>query len=276
MSGPGDVEGTAQGSGRVATATGTDDFWAPLRGSTRSRIGLGRAGDALPTREVLALRSAHAVARDAVHLPWDADALEAGLAPLGLPVHRVHSAAVDRAEYLRRPDLGRRPVSLDGVPGAAPGSYDVAIVLADGLSARAQDDHGATLTRVLVDSLTAVGLTLAPLVLAEQSRVGLGDHVGAHLGATAVVVVIGERPGLSVADSLGLYLTHRPRPGRRDSERNCISNVHPPDGLSYERAAQVLTALVLGARELGESGVRLKDVGPALSTDDLGLVDPAL
>ncbi|MCL8024632.1 ethanolamine ammonia-lyase subunit EutC [Nocardioides bruguierae] len=242
------------------------DFWSPLRTATRSRIGLGRAGDALPTNEVLALRGAHAVARDAVHLPWDAEAIEAGLGARGLEVLHVHSAAADRAEYLRRPDLGRRPETLEHLPAPEAGTHDVVLVLADGLSARAQDQHGVALTAALVDALHGAGLSVGPVVLADQARVGIGDHVGQRLGATAVVVVIGERPGLSVADSLGLYLTHHPRVGRRDSERNCISNVHPPDGLTYERAAQVLTALVLGARQLGESGVRLKDVAEAVDS----------
>ncbi|MFB9314142.1 ethanolamine ammonia-lyase subunit EutC [Nocardioides plantarum] len=239
----------------------TPDFWSPLRSTTQARIGLGRAGDALPTRDVLELRSAHAVARDAVHLPYDADRLETGLAELGLDVHRVRSRAADRATYLRRPDLGRQPDTLDHVPSAPAHTYDVGLLLADGLSARALDDHALPLVRAVLTRLTDAGLGLAPVVLAEQARVGLGDHVGHHLGVTTLVVVVGERPGLSVASSLGLYLTHDPRPGRRDSERNCVSNVHPPDGLGYDAAADVLLRLVLGARELGASGVRLKDGG---------------
>ncbi|MDO9454904.1 ethanolamine ammonia-lyase subunit EutC [Nocardioides sp.] len=241
----------------------TPDFWSPLRATTQARIGLGRAGDALPTRDVLELRSAHAEARDAVHLPHDAERLESGLAALGLEVHRVRSRAEDRATYLRRPDLGRSPETLDHLPSAAPGTHDVGLLLADGLSARALDDHALPLVEALLPRLGEAGLGLAPVVLAEQARVGLGDHVGRHLGVATLVVVIGERPGLSVASSLGLYLTHDPRPGRRDSERNCISNVHPPDGLGYDDAADVLLRLVTGARELGESGVRLKDAGAA-------------
>lgn len=244
----------------------TPDFWSPLRATTQARIGLGRAGDALPTSQVLALRSAHAEARDAVHLPYDVDRLAHGLTDLGLEVHRVRSQAPDRATYLRRPDLGRRPDTLDHVPSSPPGTHDVGLVLADGLSARALDDHALPLTGALLSRLAGAGLTTAPVVLAEQARVGLGDHVGAHLGVTTLVVVIGERPGLSVASSLGLYLTHDPRPGRRDSERNCVSNVHPPDGLDYDQAADVFLRLVLGARELGESGVRLKDPGYQIET----------
>ncbi|CAN5607762.1 ethanolamine ammonia-lyase subunit EutC [soil metagenome] len=235
------------------------DFWAPFRSATQARVGLGRAGDALPTQAKLALRSAHAVARDAVHLPWDVDALEHGVAGVGAEVRRVRSRAVDRATYLRRPDLGRQPESLDGVPAAPAGTFDVALVLADGLSAAAHDQHGVPLVEAVLTRLREAGLSIAPIVLAEQARVGLGDPVGAHLGATAVIVVVGERPGLSVADSLGAYVTHLPRPGRRDSERNCVSNIRAPHGLGYDRAASILLGLVLGARELGESGVRLKE-----------------
>ncbi len=235
------------------------DFWDPFRAATQARIGLGRAGDALPTRDKLALRSAHAVARDAVHLPWDDAALERGITALGLDVARVRSRAGDRATYLRRPDLGREPEDLAGLPEGSAGTYDVALVLADGLSARAHDEHAVALVTALHSHVTEAGLSLAPVVLAEQARVGLGDPVAAHLGATTVVVLVGERPGLTVADSLGAYVTHLPRPGRRDSERNCVSNIRAPHGLGYDRAAAVLLALVQGARELGESGVRLKD-----------------
>ncbi len=234
------------------------DFWEPLRAATRSRIGLGRTGDSLPTQQVLTMRAAHAAARDAVHLPWDAGRLEQGLRDLGLEVLRVASRAPDRATYLRRPDLGRSPESLDHLPtGFA--AYDVGVVLADGLSARAHDEHAVPMVAALVRALGEAGLSLAPVVLADQARVGLGDHVGARMGVGTLVVLVGERPGLSVADSLGAYLSHRPRVGQRDSERNCVSNIHPPDGLGYEQAAAVLVSLVLGARQLGESGVRLKD-----------------
>lgn len=245
----------------------TGDFWGPMRAATRARIGLGRAGDGLPTEEVLALRSVHAAARDAVHLPWDADSLEAGLVGLGLEVLRVRSCAGDRAAYLRRPDLGRVPESLDHLPTSAEEvAHDVGLVLADGLSARAHDDHAVPLVAALLPLLRDAGLSLAPVVLAEQARVGLGDHVGARMRVGTLVVLVGERPGLSVADSLGAYLSHRPRVGQRDSERNCVSNIHPPGGLAYDQAAAVLVGLVLGARELGESGVRLKDLsGPRLA-----------
>ncbi|WP_299056602.1 ethanolamine ammonia-lyase subunit EutC [uncultured Nocardioides sp.] len=235
----------------------TPDPWAALRRTTQARIGLGRAGNSLPTRRVLEFATAHAAARDAVHEPLDVEAVSAQVAELGLgePVV-LTSRAETRGDYLRRPDLGRQPASLEPLAGCEQGA-DVALVLADGLSSRAVADHGAALLGALAKALD--GRRIAPPVLATQARVALGDHVGEALGARFVVVVIGERPGLSVADSLGVYLTMHPRPGRADSERNCISNVHPPDGLTYESAARVAAALVVGADELGRSGVDLKD-----------------
>ncbi|CAN3129084.1 ethanolamine ammonia-lyase subunit EutC [Mycobacterium sp. smrl_JER01] len=233
-----------------------DDVWAPLRRITRARIGLGRAGNALPSQRVLEFKAAHSAARDAVHVPLDGDELAARLESLGLGVPlRVRSRAADRAEYLRRPDLGRQPADLSALPESG---ADIGIVLADGLSPRALAEHGAGLLAALVDEFGG-RYRLAPPVIATQARVALGDHIGAALGVSTVLMIIGERPGLSVADSLGIYLTHLPRPGRTDADRNCISNIHPPHGLPYQRAARIADALVTGARRLGRSGVDLKD-----------------
>jgi ethanolamine ammonia-lyase small subunit len=253
-------------------------LWSDLRRRTPSRIGLARSGDALSTREVLELRAAHAAARDAVHTPLDTAALAAELQALRLesPVV-VATCARDRAQYLRRPDLGRLPEDLSAltrrntptgcsdpreiqsIPETA-GRADLAVVLADGLSARAVQQHAAGVLAALLPRLDA-DVTVAAPVIAVQARVALGDHVAAALGASTVLVLIGERPGLSVADSLGAYLTHRPKPGSTtDAERNCVSNIHPPDGLDYDTTATVLAGLVAGARRLGRSGVALKAV----------------
>jgi ethanolamine ammonia-lyase small subunit len=234
-----------------------DDPWAVLRGATRARVALGRAGDGLPTARELEFRAAHAVARDAVHQPLDPGLLRAALPDVD--VLEVHSAAADRAEYLQRPDLGRRLAEGAALPRTG---HDLGIVIADGLSPRAVHEHAAGVTTALLERLP--GWSVAPVVLASQARVGLGDEVGAALGVRAVVVLIGERPGLSSADSLGIYLTWDPRPGRVDSERNCVSNVRPPHGLGYAQAADTVAGLLGAARELGASGVALKDEGPAL------------
>lgn len=247
------------------TAPPADDFWAPLRRFTPARIGLCRAGDALGTGQILELETAHARARDAVHVRLDTDALKAQLRKLGLGEPAVvASLAGDRSEYLRRPDLGRQPASLESLPA---GDHDLGLVLADGLSPRAVSLHGYALTQALTVCF-AGSYSVAPPVVATQARVALGDHVGHRMGVRTVIVIIGERPGLSVSDSLGVYLTHRPRPGRRDSERNCVSNIHPR-GLSFANAAGVVASLVVGARRLGASGVALKDTsaGPAPRLD---------
>ncbi len=235
-----------------------NDIWAPLRATTQARIGLGRAGNSLPTRRVLEFQAAHAAARDAVHDPLDVDGLVARLHEIGIdsgePL-RVCSRATSRSEYLRRPDLGRTPAELSGLPKT---KADIGFVLADGLSPRALTDHAAGMVDALLGEFDN-RYRIAPLVIATQARVALGDHIGQALGVTTVLVLIGERPGLSVADSLGIYLTHRPAPGLTDADRNCISNIHPPEGLDYPTAAAVAAALVAGARKLGRSGVALKD-----------------
>jgi ethanolamine ammonia-lyase small subunit len=238
---------------------GGPDPWHALRRFTAARIALGRAGASLPTREVLAFGLAHAQARDAVHHPLDRGALEAALAAAGLPpAIAVHSAAPDRVHYLRRPDLGRRldEASRERLAAASGTAPDVALVVADGLSAWAAERHAVPVIIALRPLLA--GWRIGPLVVAEQARVALGDEIGAILGARQLVMLIGERPGLSSPDSLGLYLTHGPRPGRTDAERNCISNVRP-EGLACELAAARLAHLLAGARALGRSGVALKD-----------------
>lgn len=228
-------------------------LWDRLRAHTRSRIGLGRAGDALNTAAVLDLSAAHAAARDAVHSAVDIDAVVAGLREHVSDVSIVASQAPDRSTYLRRPDLGRLPDDLSALPKSSP---DIAIVVCDGLSAKAVTDHAVPMVAALLAALPPA--TTTEVVIAIQARVALGDHIAEALNADAVVVLIGERPGLSVADSLGAYLSYRPRPGMADSERNCVSNIHP-HGLSYRRASAIVVALLAGAKALGRSGVDLKD-----------------
>ena len=236
------------------------DPWAALRSVTRARVGLGRAGDGLPTSRVLDLAADHALARDAVHDALDVDLLHRQLAGLG-PALVVDSAARDRTEYLQRPDLGRR-LSTAARGQLQPGGADLAVVLADGLSARAVHAHAVPLLRDLLPLLE--GWVVGPPVIARQARVALGDEVGERLGARLVLVLLGERPGLSAADSLGAYLTWGPRPGRRDSERNCVSNIRPPHGLTTATAARTLARLLTSARSRGLTGVALKDDHPEL------------
>ena len=233
------------------------DAWAALRRLTSARIALGRAGVSLPTARALEFQAAHATARTAVHEALDADALAAELAG-AFPAHVIlHSEAPDRATYLRRPDLGRR---LDAASRAAltPAGADVAVVICDGLSARAVSANAAPFLAALLPRLEAEGLSLAPLAIVRQGRVAIGDEIGAALGARLVLLLVGERPGLSAADSLGVYLTHGPRPGRSDAERNSISNIRP-GGLGHTEAAYRAHYLVSEALRRGLSGVALKD-----------------
>ena len=174
-----------------------------------------------------------------------------------MPTVRVRSAAPDRLTYLQRPDLGRRLHAIDRAHLPV-GEWDAVFVVADGLSSRAVHEHAAAVVRETTARLQ--DWHLAPVVLAEQARVALGDDVAQAMGAAMVVVLVGERPGMSAADSLGAYLTHRPTPGvTSDADRNCLSNIRPPLGLSYTGAAQKLAVLMTRARELGLTGVALKD-----------------
>jgi ethanolamine ammonia-lyase small subunit len=227
--------------------------WARLRAATDARIGLGRSGEALPTGAMLELQYAHALARDAVHSPLAAEAILRALEDLTSIL--VESRADDRHAYLTRPDLGRRLTPAAGARLTAKGA-DIAIVLGDGLSADAVADNGPPLVRALLARLP--GWTAAPIVVARQARVALGDEIGQRLGVQVVVVLIGERPGLSAAASLGAYVTWNPAVGRLDSERNCVSNIRA-GGLSIEEAAGRIAWLVDAARRLRLTGVGLKD-----------------
>lgn len=242
--------------------------WAHLRSHTPARIALGRAGPGMPTREVLAFGVAHARARDAVHEALDANRLEGELRSAGYAPLRVHSAAPDRATYLTRPDLGRRLDEESARRLLAPAQPpEIVVALEDGLSAVAVQTHAAPLLAAL--RATAPGRWSGiPVVITLQGRVALGDEIGERLGARLIVVMIGERPGLSSPDSLGLYLTHAPRIGRTDAERNCISNVRP-EGLAYSEAAVKLDWLAGEALRRGVTGIGLKDESDTPRLEDL-------
>jgi ethanolamine ammonia-lyase small subunit len=265
--------------------------WTRLRSFTSARLALGRAGDSLPTNEVLEFALAHAQARDAVHNTLDAESIAHDLAASGFEFVTVQTAARDRTEYLRRPDLGRKlndssrsllensvlnPRNKSYHPERSEGSASstnqsrheapsAAFIIADGLSAIAPQRHAVPLLHEITSKLE--DWNIAPIIIATQARVALGDEIGELLNAEMTVMLIGERPGLSSPDSLGAYLTYKPHIGCTDADRNCISNVRP-EGLSYEAAAHKLHHLMLAARRTGESGVALKDESdsPRLNT----------
>jgi ethanolamine ammonia-lyase small subunit len=242
-----------------------------LRDFTPARVGLGRAGHSLPTRELLDFQLAHARARDAVHLPLDVGSLVMELKQKSIPTVVAASMAHDRTEYLHRPDRGRR-LNADAREKlvALRSDYDAAFVIADGLSALAVHRHAAPLLETV---LAQFGWRIAPVAIVEQGRVAIGDEIGELLGARLVVVLIGERPGLSAPDSLGVYLTWQPRAGRTDAERNCISNIRA-EGLSYAGAAHKLLFLMHESRRLGLSGVRLKEAARVLDSGGEPAVHP--
>ena len=240
------------------------DPWAALKRFTAARIGLGRAGASIPTRELLAFQLAHAQARDAVHAPLDFKSLAAELSILNLPTLTLRSEVAGRDEYLRRPDLGRRlgedsRASLQDA--AVAGGCDLALVITDGLSANAIATNALPLLKAFIPSALSAGLRLGPLSIVSQGRVAVGDEIGFLLHARAVAVLIGERPGLTSTDSLGIYLTYDPQPGLTDERRNCISNVRPA-GYPPDAAAQKLLYLITESMRLQLSGVELKDEMP--------------
>lgn len=229
------------------------DPWNRFRAATQARINLGRSGDALPTPALLQFQADHARARDAVHGAVDFTGLAEAIAPQASI--KVHSQAADRSVYLRRPDLGRR-LSADSAAILPKGAWDILFVVADGLSAQAIANHAAPTLKACMERLP--GWCIAPVVLAEQSRIALGDEAGQIMGAEMVAVLVGERPGLSVADSLGIYLTYAPHLGCKDSARNCISNIHG-NGLSPDQAAAKLAWLAGQAKARRLTGVDLKE-----------------
>jgi ethanolamine ammonia-lyase small subunit len=237
----------------------TPSKWRDLRRFTDARIALGRAGNALPTAAHLDFQEAHARARDAVWSSLDVARLEAEVAPLGLPVERVTSQAEERRRFLLRPDLGRRLAENTALP-QAPGS--VALVVADGLCASGVQQQAPALLSVLVPALGKAGFTPGPIIIAQQARVALGDDVAEAVQAAAVVMLIGERPGLSATDSMGLYITWAAKRGSNDAMRNCISNIRP-GGLTADFAAAKALWLLVEARKLGATGIALKDEMPS-------------
>jgi ethanolamine ammonia-lyase small subunit len=249
------------------------DPWAKLRRFTQARIALGRVGVSIPTRASLDFQFAHARARDAVHLPMDKDGMVARLEAAGYQAIEIKSAAHDRTTYLQRPDLGRRlDVTSQGkladLAEKGGHGFDMAFIVADGLSAFAVNRHAIAMLEAVRPRLTELKWRMAPVCVVEQGRVAIGDEIGALLGAEMVVILIGERPGLSSPDSLGLYLTYAPRVGLTDAARNCISNVRP-EGQSFADAAHRLMYLLTESRRRKLSGVDLKDEADmaALPTD---------
>jgi ethanolamine ammonia-lyase small subunit len=236
-----------------------EPLWPSLRRLTAARIGLKRTGASLATEPLLDFKLAHARARDAVHEALDEARLSVEVATFGLAVLTVASAAENRQRYLMRPDLGRQLApSAEAILAPYAGSYDVAFVMADGLSARAVQAHGYPVLAGAVLALQGEDWRIAPLVIARHGRVALGDAIAARLGAGCVMLLIGERPGLTAPDSMGAYLTWQPRPEITDADRNCISNIRP-EGIGYADAVFRLLHLLRNMRARRLSGVPLKD-----------------
>ena len=254
-----------QDQGEQVAPAIVENPWGFLRDYTTARIALGRTGSSLPTRRHLEFQLAHARARDAVQSELDIASLERDIASLGHKTIRLHSAAQDRATYLQRPDLGRRlDEASRRVLEENKGAAGAAFIVADGLSALAVQRHAPAMLGAILSRLDPEEWRVAPIVLVEQGRVAISDEIGALLGAEIAVILIGERPGLSSPDSLGIYVTYGPGIGNTDADRNCISNIRAA-GLGYPEAAHRLLFLMAAARRIGLSGVDLKDDSTVLA-----------
>ena len=242
-----------------------NDPWIELRRYTQARIAQGRAGCATPTSAQLDFQLAHAMARDAVHQPWPINDFADSLTSLGLESLVLSTPVAGREQYLQRPDLGRclDQASRQLLQSRGPETADVALIVSNGLSSTAVDRHGLNLLEAILTAYASCALSIGPICLVANARVALSDEIGELLGARLAVMIVGERPGLSAADSLGVYLTYAPHPGNTDAERNCLSNIRPPEGLSYRSAAAKLAYISQQALRLGLSGVALKDDMPS-------------
>jgi ethanolamine ammonia-lyase small subunit len=243
-----------------------DDPLSSLKEFTAARIGIGRTGASIPLKQSLAFKLAHAHARDAVYSELDIDKLSTDLQQFELPVLHLHSQAAYREQYLQRPDLGRQlnEESIGQLSDYV--ANDIAIVIADGLSATAVNSNAIGLLKILIPQLQLAGLKLAPICLVKQGRVAIADDIGVYMNAKLSLILIGERPGLSAADSMGSYLTFNPRPGLTDESRNCISNIRP-HGLHFKPAAKKIFYLIQEAFKRKISGVGLKDNAGLLEHD---------
>jgi ethanolamine ammonia-lyase small subunit len=238
-----------------------NDAWISLRRYTQARIALGRAGHAVPTQALLDFQLAHAQARDAVHFPWNISAFAEQVHNLGEEVIILDTPVASRSEYLSRPDLGRmlNQESRIQLANIKHDAAEIVLIVTNGLSSTAINRHGISLLQAIVKAFRSKPFTIAPIILIANSRVALSDEIGSAFSAKLVIIIVGERPGLSAADGLGIYLTYNPRQGNTDAERNCISNVRPPEGMSYADAAAKLLYLSEESIRRGISGVGLKD-----------------
>jgi len=235
--------------------------WETLRRFTQARIGLGRSGHSVPTSEHLKFQLDHARARDAVHWSWDLENFQKKLKKEKLQSFVLKTPAGSRTEYLARPDLGRKlsSESEKTLRSKFKKSYDIAFLLSNGLSSSAIEIHGLPFLKVLMKELRDADYNLSPVFLADNSRVALSDAVGSAVKAKMVVMLVGERPGLTSSDSLAMYLTYAPKIGNTDANRNCISNIRPPEGLDYKNAARKTLFLINESFRRKLSGVNLKD-----------------
>lgn len=240
-----------------------DNPWRDLRRFTDARIGLGRSGISQPTKAQLEFQMDHANARDAIHIPFDMALIADNLKTVGIPSLCLSSQAQNRTVYLQRPDLGRRldlpsVQKLRKVKATMGDKVDVSVVIADGLSSTAVHQHSVQMAEMIINALTEQGFSTAPVMIVTQGRVAIGDEIGELLSAKMLILLVGERPGLSSPDSMGIYYTYQPKLGLTDAYRNCLSNIRPA-GMQLKEALAKLLWLMNESLQRHYSGVDLKD-----------------
>jgi ethanolamine ammonia-lyase small subunit len=250
------------------------DSWHSLRAFTQARIAIGSAGSAVRTQSHLEFQLAHAEARDAVWKDWDFEKFLIGVQKQSAYAIHLETQAETRSLYLQRPDLGRRLMaqSLATLMETGPSGFDLALIVSNGLSTTSVERHALPFLNVLMPSLKKCGISVTPILTVPNGRVALSDEIGMALKTRASLILIGERPGLSAADSLGAYITLAPARDNTDAQRNCLSNIREPDGLAYRTAADKICYLLLKGLRLGVGGVALKDDSP----DDPTLLEQSL
>ena len=244
----------------IAQPVGLDP--AVLAAHTHARVALGRSGNALPTKALLAFQADHGMAREAVNASFEPVQIQDACAALDLPCIQVDTQAATQAQYLQNPQAGRqltRPSwqHLRDSRGPVASRPDIVFVVSGGLSPSGVSKQAGDLLTRVVQPLRDLGLRFGPVVLADRARVGIINGIGEALDARSIVILIGERPGLTVPDSMGAYFEYDPAPDRTDVNRNCISNIHSC-GLQLVDASEQLVALICAGLDHGHSGVSLK------------------
>ena len=227
-----------------------------LCATTNARIGVGRAGARPKTPNLLLFQADHGVTQDAIY------GVVADETKDGLNLFSVSSRASDRAEYLLRPDLGRllTDEAKATIAERCRKNPDVQICVGDGLSAAAITNNLANIYPVIEQGLTSAGLVLGTPFFIENCRVGVMNDVNTIVQANVLILLIGERPGLGIADAMSVYMGFDPQPGKSDADRDLICMITTHGGTNPLEAGAYVVEVVKKMIQHGASGVKLREL----------------